>query len=153
MDPNVIHEKSVRKWTNRTENNIFMSLQGQHNRTFILFLYNFEWVLWLFESLQQANKYIYLTFIVSICMYQLFPLDPTYDLNRSVPSYCVGLLEEATRIISKSRTHHAKGMVSVPQKTHRCHVNTVWSLFQTWQTSTNTYRTSTFISLNTMNIS
>jgi len=26
-------------------------------------------------------------------MYQQFPLDPTCDRNRSVPSYCVGLLE------------------------------------------------------------
>ena len=42
MDPNVIHEESVRKWPNRTENNIFMFLEGQHDRTFILFLYNFE---------------------------------------------------------------------------------------------------------------
>ena len=56
-------------------------------------------------------------------MYQLFPLDPTYDLNRSVPSYCVGLIEEATRKISKSHTNHAKGMVSVPQKALRSHVN------------------------------
>ena len=49
------------------------------------------------QSLQLANKCIYQTFLLSICMYQQFPLDPTCDRNQSVPSYCVGLLEEATR--------------------------------------------------------
>ena len=57
-------------------------------------------------------------------MYQQFPLDPTCDRNRSVPSYYVGIVEEATRKISKSHTHHAKGMVSVPQSAIRSHVNT-----------------------------
>ena len=42
MDPNVIHEQSVRQYPNRTENYIVMSLEGQHDRTFILLLYNFE---------------------------------------------------------------------------------------------------------------
>ena len=130
MDPNVILEESVRKYTNRTENNILMSLEGQHDRTFILFPYNFEWVLWLFELLQLANKCKYLIFFVSIFMYQQFPLDPTCDRNLSVLSYYVGLLEEATRIISKSRRHHAKGMVSVPQNTIRSHFNTDWTWIQ-----------------------
>ena len=130
IDPNVIHEECVRQYPNRTENNLVMSLEGQHDRTFILLPYNFKWVLSLFESLQLANKCIYLTFLVSICMYQQFPLDPTCDRNRSVPSYCVGLLEEATRIISKSHRHHAKGMVLVPQNTIRSHVNTDWTWIQ-----------------------
>ena len=130
IDPNVIHEESVRQYPNRTENNLVMSLEGQHNRKFILFSYNIEWVLSLFESLQLTNKCIYRTFLLSICMYQQFPLDPTCDRNRLVPSYCVGLLEEATRIILKSRRHHANGMVLVPQNTIRSHVNTDWTWIQ-----------------------
>ena len=42
IDPNVIHEQSVRQYPDRTENNIVMSLEGQHDRTFILLSYNFE---------------------------------------------------------------------------------------------------------------
>ena len=48
MDPNVIHEESVHQYPNRAENNIVMSLEGKHDRTFILLPYNFEWVLWLY---------------------------------------------------------------------------------------------------------
>ena len=130
IDPNVIYEECVRQYPNRTENNLVMSLEGQHDRTFILLPYNFKWVLSLFESLQLANKCKYLIFFVSIFMYQQFPLDPTCDRNRSVPSYYMGLLEEATRIISKSRRHHAKGMVSVPQNTIKSRVNTDWAWIQ-----------------------
>ena len=83
-----------------------------------------------FYSLKLANKCIYLTFLLSICMYQQFPLDPTCDRNRSVPSYCVGLLEEATSKISKSHRHHAQSMVSVPQNEIRSHVNTDWTWIQ-----------------------
>ena len=36
IDPNVIHEECVRKYPNRTENNLVMSLEGKHDRTFIL---------------------------------------------------------------------------------------------------------------------
>ncbi|KAG2623259.1 hypothetical protein PVAP13_3KG046554 [Panicum virgatum] len=51
MDPNVIHEESVCQYPNRTENNILMSLKGQHDRTFILFPYNFDfhWILLVIE--------------------------------------------------------------------------------------------------------
>jgi len=42
IDPNVVHEECVRKYPNRTENNLVMSLEGQHDRTFILLPYNFK---------------------------------------------------------------------------------------------------------------
>ena len=42
IDPNVVHEESVRQYPNRTENILVMSLEGQHDRTFILLTYNFE---------------------------------------------------------------------------------------------------------------
>ena len=42
IDPNVIHEECVCKYPNRTENNLVMSLEGQHDRTFILLPYNFK---------------------------------------------------------------------------------------------------------------
>ena len=42
IDPNVIHEECVRQYPNRTENNLVMSLEGQHDRTFILLPYNFK---------------------------------------------------------------------------------------------------------------
>ena len=70
-------------------------------------------------------------------MYQQFPLDPTCDRDRSVPSYYVRLIEEAKRKISKSHKHHAKGMVSIPQKTLRSHVNSERTWIQTWQAGTN----------------
>ena len=145
MDPNVIHEESVRQWPNRTENNIFMALDGnnifmaldgQHTCTFILLLY---------------NKYI--SNICSLYVYQQLPLDLTLYRDRSSPGCGLQLFEEAKRKISRSHRHHAKGMGSFHQKTHRSHINAVWSLFQTWLSGTNTYRTSTVISLNTMNIS
>ena len=82
-----------------------------------------------------------------VCMYQQFPLDPTCDRNRSVPSYCVGLLEEATRIISKSHRPLAKGMVSVPQNTIRSRVSTDWAWIQPWQASTNIAHLLSFIQI------
>ena len=41
IDPKVIHEESVRQYPNQTENNLVMSLEGLHDRTFILFPHNF----------------------------------------------------------------------------------------------------------------
>ena len=81
---------------------------------------------------------MYISNISSIHMYiSTVPLDPTCDRDRSVPSYCVRLVKEAKRQISKSHKHHAKGMVSVPQKTLRSHINTEWTWIQTWQADTN----------------
>ena len=37
IDPSNIHEESVRKWPNRTENNIFMALDRHHTCQYILF--------------------------------------------------------------------------------------------------------------------
>ena len=104
-----------------------------------------------FSSLQFDNKYV--SIISSIYVYQQLLLDPTRDQDRSGLSCGVQLFEEAKRKLSSSHRHHAKGIGSVPQKTHINHINVVWSLFQTWWADMNTYRTSTFISLNTMNIS
>jgi hypothetical protein len=42
MDLNIINENSVVKWPNRTENNIFMALDGQNTCTFILLPFKFQ---------------------------------------------------------------------------------------------------------------
>ena len=68
MDSDVIHEESVRKWTNRIKNNIFMALDKQHTCTFILLLYNFQWVLCLFLSLQFDNNYISNISSIYVCI-------------------------------------------------------------------------------------
>ena len=84
MDRNVIHEESVHKWPNRTKNNIFMSLEGQHDRTFILLPYNFKWVISLFESLQLANKCIYLTFLYPyVCINSFHWILLVIEIDRS----------------------------------------------------------------------
>ncbi|RLM69144.1 hypothetical protein C2845_PM17G13160 [Panicum miliaceum] len=51
MDPDIIHEKSVHKWPNKTLNNIFMVLDGQNTCEFILLPYNFDfhWILLCIE--------------------------------------------------------------------------------------------------------
>jgi hypothetical protein len=69
---------------------------------------------------------IYPTFLQKH-VYQQLPLNPTCDRDRSVLNFGVRLFEEAKRRLSRSHSHHAKGMVSVPQKTHRSHVNAVWT--------------------------
>ena len=68
MDSDVIHEESVRKWTNQIKNNIFMALDKQHTCTFILLLYNFQWVLCLFLSLQFDNNYISNISSIYVCI-------------------------------------------------------------------------------------
>jgi hypothetical protein len=42
MDPDVINENSVNRWSNQTENNIFRALDWQHTYTFIMLPYNFK---------------------------------------------------------------------------------------------------------------
>ena len=141
MDSNVIHENSIKKWPNRIENNIFKALDKQHAysycRTTSSESFDF------FSSLQFDNKYI--SNISSIYVYQQLPLDLARYRDRSGPSCCVWLFEEAKRRLSKPHRHHTKGMGSLLQKTHRSRRNTMWSWFQTWHSSTNTYRTSTVI--------
>ena len=66
--------------------------------------------------------------------------------------WCTILWGSKTKI-SRPHKHHAKDMDSLHQKTYRNHVNTMQSWIQPWLSSMNTYRTSTVISLNNMNIS
>ena len=122
ISPHVINENSVKKWPNRIENDIFMALDKQHTCTFILFPYIFKWVLRL-SSVQLDNKYIYPT--LHLYVYQQLPLDLALYRDRSGPSCCARLFEEAKRRLSRPHSHHAKGMGSLPQKTHRRHVNCV----------------------------
>ena len=119
---------SVKKWPNRTKNNIFMALDKHHTCTFIVL--QLLVIPLIFSSLQFDNKYI--SNISSIFVYQQLPLNLALYWDRSGPSCGVRLFEESKRRLSGPHRHHAKGMRSLHQKTHRSHVNTVWSLFQTW---------------------
>ena len=96
----------------------------------------------IFQSLQFDNNYI--SNISSICMcFNSLYLDLALYRDQSGPSCGVWLFDEAKRKLSTPHKHHANGMASLHQKTHRSRRNTVWSLFQTWLSSTNTYCTST----------
>ena len=76
------------------------------------------------------------------------------SVSRSIDAeWLCSTLWGSQKKISRPHKHHAKGMGSLHQKTCRNHVNTMRSWIQTWLSGTNKYRTSTVISLNTMNIS
>ena len=77
-----------------------------------------------FSSLQFDSKCC-ISYISSIYVYQQLLLDPTRDQDRSGLSCGVQLFEEAKRKLSSSHRHHAKGMISIPQNTHRSHINAV----------------------------